>query len=120
MTSQTKSSGVTGMAIENANWLTSVIAAHPNQEVIGRTRLQKTVRLLQRLGMPTDYEFSLHFYGPYSEDLKADVGLCEQLGFVQERAARAQDGSEYFVLSAHVRQPIPEFQKFKSYVDAFS
>jgi len=46
---------------ENWRWLAAVIAAHPNHEVYGRTRLQKTVWLLQSMGMPTDYVYSLHF-----------------------------------------------------------
>jgi uncharacterized protein YwgA len=108
------------MAIENARWLASVIAAHPNHEVVGRTRLQKTVHLLQRLGMPTDYAFSLHFYGPYSEELRADIGVCEQLGLVQERAQTAIDGTEYYILSAPADALGPEFTGFGDYVELFS
>ena len=108
------------MGIENANWLTSVVSAHPNHEVVGRTRLQKTICLLQRLGMPTDYEFSLHFFGPYSEDLKADVGFCEQLGLLQERAACALDGSEYFIVSTRQSEWQPGFEPFTRYVNLFS
>jgi hypothetical protein len=82
--------------------------------------LQKTVHLLQRLGMPTDYAFSLHFYGPYSEELRADIGLCEQLGLVQERAQTAMDGTEYYVLTAPVDALGPEFGRFGHYIGLFS
>jgi uncharacterized protein YwgA len=108
------------MAIENARWLASVIAAHPNHEVVGRTRLQKTVCLLQRLGMPTDYAFSLHFYGPYSEDLRADIGVCGQLGLVEERVQTGMDGTDYYVLTAPAAALKPEFDVFRHYVDLFS
>lgn len=63
-------------------WLAAVIAAHPEHKVVGRTRLQKTVKLLQRLGAPMDYDYMIHFYGPYSEGVQADIGLLEAFGFV--------------------------------------
>ncbi|MGL4419028.1 MAG: hypothetical protein ACRCZF_00045 [Gemmataceae bacterium] len=70
--------------VESFRTLAAVIAAHPNQTIDGRTRLQKTVCLLQRLGMPTDYSFGIHFYGPYSEDLHAEMGLLKHLEMVEE------------------------------------
>lgn len=82
-------------------WLAAVIAAHPEHKVVGRTRLQKTVKLLKRLGAPLDYDYMIHFYGPYSEGVQADIGLLENLGLVSEMAeARNSDGSPYFVLEA--------------------
>jgi uncharacterized protein YwgA len=101
------------MAIENWRWLTAVIAAHPNHEVFGRTRLQKTVWLLQRLGMPTDYAYSLHFYGPYSEDVKADIALVERIGLITETPKDAQDGTEYFLLTANPSKELPDLGKLK-------
>lgn len=85
---------------EKFRWLAAVIAAHPDHRVIGRTRLQKTVRLLQRLGAPLEYDYMIHFYGPYSEGVQADIGLLERIGLVQETERTAQDGSTYFVLEA--------------------
>lgn len=81
-------------------WLAAVIAAHPDQRVVGRTRLQKTVKLLQRLGAPLDYDYMIYFYGPYSEGVQSDIGLLENLGLVREEQRMAQDGSPYFVLQA--------------------
>lgn len=105
------------MAIENWRWLAAVIAAHPNREVVGRTRLQKTVWLLQRLGLPTDYVYSLHFYGPYSEEVKTDIGLAERFGLITETAKRAMDGTEYFVLSANVFHTLPDIQPFRGFLE---
>lgn len=96
------------MAIENWRWLVTVIAEHPNHEVVGRTRLQKTVWLLQRLGMPTNYSYSLHFYGPYSEEVKTDIGLAEWMGLIAETQRVAQDGTEYFILTAKSFGDLPE------------
>jgi len=85
---------------EKFRWLAAVIAAHPDRKVVGRTRLQKTVKLLQRLGAPMDYDYMIHFYGPYSEGVQADIGLLENFGLVKEEPRTAQDGSPYFVLCA--------------------
>jgi hypothetical protein len=101
------------MAIENWRWLAAVIAAHPNHEVVGRTRLQKTVWLLQRLGLPTDYVYSLHFYGPYSEEVKADSGFGELFGLISEERRVAQDGAEYFILRADPSDVLPGVEEFR-------
>ena len=47
---------------EKFRWLAAVIAAHPGHKVVGRTRLQKTVKLLKQLGAPLDYDYMIHFY----------------------------------------------------------
>ena len=88
------------MTIERFRLLAAVIAAHPDGRVVGRTRLQKTVKLLQRLGLPTDYGYMLHFYGPYSEGLQAEVGLLELMGLVEEKPQGGQDGPQYYVITA--------------------
>jgi hypothetical protein len=81
-------------------WLAAVIAAHPERTIVGRTRLQKTVKLLQRLGAPMDYDYMIHFYGPYSEGVQSDIGLLQAFGFVEEQQRTNQEGSPYFVLRA--------------------
>jgi uncharacterized protein YwgA len=86
--------------MEKFRWLAAVIAAHPDHKVVGRTRLQKTVKLLQHLGAPLDYDYMIHFYGPYSEGVQSDIGLLETFGLVEEREYMSQDGSPYFVLQA--------------------
>lgn len=86
--------------MEKYRVLAAVIAAHPGRKVVGRTRLQKTVMLLQRLGAPMDYDYMIHFYGPYSEGVQADIGLLENFGVVKEIESTAQDGTRYFTLQA--------------------
>ena|SRR3972149_11001165 len=88
------------MSIESYLWLAGLIAAHPHQKVVGRTRLQKEVKLLQRLGFPTDYSYTIHFYGPYSESLQADVGLLDAFGFLEETAQSSIEGNPYYILQA--------------------
>ncbi len=88
------------MTTERFRLLAAVIAAHPNGRVVGRTRLQKIVKLLQRLGLPTDYGYMLHFYGPYSEGLQAEVGLLEMMDLVEEKLQGGKDGPQYYVIIA--------------------
>ncbi len=85
--------------IEKFRYLAAVIAAHPDRQVVGRTRLQKTVKLLQRIGVPMDYDYMIHFYGPYSEGLQSDIGLLEQLGLLEENERQGK-GGPYFILQA--------------------
>lgn len=92
---------------EEFQWLAAVVAAHPNRTVVGRTRLQKTVKLLQSLGYPTSYRYGIHFYGPYSEDVQADISLLKALGYVTEDACTATDGSPYYLIRANPDREVP-------------
>jgi uncharacterized protein YwgA len=90
----------------NCWWLAAVIAAHPHRRVLGRTRLQKSIKLLQRVGLPTDYRFALFFYGPYCEGIVADVRLLECLGLVRESPLPSAEGSSpaYVIEAAETAQ----------------
>lgn len=110
--------------MEKYRWLAAVIAAHPENKVYGRTRLQKTVKLLQRLKAPMDYDYMIHFYGPYSEGVQSDIGLLESFGLVEEQQCMSQDGSPYFVLHASAdAQKLaeqPEVKPFRSAIETMS
>lgn len=87
--------------VEDFRLLAAVIAAHPDRRVAGRTRLQKTVKLLQSLGMPTRFTYSIYFYGPYSEDLQACIGLLEKIGLAEEGQKFSGDsGNIYYMVNA--------------------
>src|SRR4051794_2150515 len=88
------------MKIEKFLYLAGVIAAHEKSHVVGRTRLQKTVKLLQRIDLPTDYDYVLFFYGPYSEGVKSDLGLLEVLGLVQEKESSSSSGNPCYTIRA--------------------
>lgn len=107
--------------MERYRWLAAVIAAHPRRQVYGRTRLQKTVRLLQSLGLPTNYPYKNYFYGPYSEALQGDIGLLDQLGLVNESAQPAQDGSVYYLMTATEDATAEEeMGGFQSFIELFN
>ncbi len=86
--------------MENHEWLAAVIASQPHHAIVGRTRLQKMVRLLQRLGAPIDYDFTIHFYGPYSEGVSSDIGLLEKLGLIKETSGLTYGGSVFYNITA--------------------
>jgi len=103
--------------IENYRWLAGLIAAHEGRKVIGRTRLQKTVKLLQRCGFPTTYGYMIYFYGPYSEDLHAGLRLLESFGLVSEEEHLAQDGTTYHTITATEDAELPEIDEYRPLID---
>jgi uncharacterized protein YwgA len=108
------------MKVEKFRYLAGIIAAHPNGELIARTRLQKTVRLLQRKGLPTDYDYMTHFYGPYSEGIQADIGLLESFALVSESLDHMQDGTPYYTLKAKPECKLEELAPFQKYIDVMA
>ncbi len=100
------------MLIEQFRWLAGVIAAHQNRKLVGRTRLQKTIYLLQRKGLPTDFDYMLHFYGPYSSGLNMELELVEQLGLVSEEV-KAGSENDYYVFEARKNAVLPHVDHFR-------
>jgi len=105
------------MHIENHRWLAGLIAAHTHRTIVGRTRLQKTVRLLQRIGFPTQYRFTIFFYGPYSEELHTELRLLESLELVSETEHRTADGATCYTITATPQAELPEISRFQPLVD---
>jgi uncharacterized protein YwgA len=99
--------------VESFRTLAAVIAAHPNRTVDGRTRLQKTICLLQRLGLPTDFLYTIFFYGPYSEDLHSELGLLKHLNMVEEEEQQIDSEKYHYKIKAKTNWVEPEL------VDAF-
>lgn len=110
--------------MERFQWLAAIIAAHTDNKVIGRTRLQKTVKLLQRLGLPTDFGYKLHHYGPYSEDLQSEIGLLGNLGFIDEKSHVNNDSTTYYTLEANEFSipliDLPEFAHYRETIQIMS
>lgn len=69
--------------------------------LVSRVRLQKTVYLLDQLGLTSGFSYEYHHYGPYSRDLDIATGDARALDVVQEEIHhRVSDGASYslFVL----------------------
>ncbi len=105
------------MKPEPFRWVAGVIAAHPDRRVIGRTRLQKTIKLLQRKGLPTDLRFSIHFYGPYSEGLNSTLRLLHQLELVKEELKSGSNDQPYYVYQATEDAVLPLVTPFQPWID---
>ena len=105
------------MGMENYRLLAGLIAAHRDRRVAGRTRLQKEIKLLQRLGFPTDYSYTIHFYGPYSEGLQADTSLLEAFGMLEETSAVSREGNPYYILQAETSAMLPELSQFQDKIE---
>lgn len=105
------------MNIENYRWLAGLIAAHKDRKVVGRTRLQKTVKLLQRLGFPTTYGYTIYFYGPYSEDLHAGLRLLESMGLITEEEHQSHEGTPYYTITAAPDAELNEIAKYRPLID---
>ena len=108
------------------DYLASVIATCKGKRVVGRTRLQKMIFLLQKLKLPSDYSFSMHFYGPYSEDVQADLAVLDLIDVITE-IPKAGDSGQYYVLEikgsdfhqidlSNWRKPIKEMENVQSVV----
>jgi uncharacterized protein YwgA len=100
------------MAYESFRWLAAVIAAHQNKTVEGRLRLQKTMKLLQRLGFPTNYTFSMYHYGPYSEGIQSDLSLLSSAGVIRENEQRYNSGSVRYDITFNRDIALPKVGRF--------
>lgn len=105
------------MCREEYQWLAAVISAHPDQRIVGRVRLQKVVKLLQSCGLPTRYEYHIHFNGPYSEAVMEDIALLKRFGTLLETV----DGnrSTYAIIPGAF-QPRHEMDFLKTQIDLIS
>ncbi len=101
------------MNLEPYRWIAGVIAAHKDRRVVGRTRLQKTIKLLQRKGLPTELGYSIHFYGPYSEGLNSELRFLKQFQLVTEEVKESEQSDQhYYVYTAEEAADLPLVQDF--------
>jgi uncharacterized protein YwgA len=65
-----------------------------------RVRLQKTVYLLDRLGLNSGFDYEYHNYGPYSRDLDNATADAKAFGLIEEKYAhRKIDGAMYSIFT---------------------
>jgi len=73
--------------------------------LVGKTRLQKTIYLLQALGLGTSYDFEYHHYGPYAEGLAEDVEWAKFLGNLKTKEKPGHHQVPYTIFET--TQPAP-------------
>ena len=68
-------------------------------EIVGRTKLQKMVYLINRIGESEDFHFSYHHYGPYSPELSGQLDIEKLLEKTvkEEIGHRVSDSAAYSV-----------------------
>lgn len=59
--------------------VTSVVALNGGR-MVGKTRLQKTIFLLEAAGLGAEIDFDYHHYGPYSADIASAVDDAVDVG----------------------------------------
>lgn len=74
-------------------------------EIVGRTKLQKTVYLLTLAGFETRFRFGYKHYGPFSEQLADAADLAAAFNLISERQQSATWGGTYSVFSAPASEP---------------
>jgi uncharacterized protein YwgA len=73
-------------------------------EIVGRTRLQKTVALLEMTGLGFGFKFDYYKFGPFSEDLVASLDRAIALEYVSEDEKRASWGGRYSIFKTAERR----------------
>jgi hypothetical protein len=74
-------------------------------EIVGRTKLQKTVYLLTLAGFEDRFRFGYKHYGPFSEELADAADLAAAFDVISERQQQAAWGGTYSVYSAPPGEP---------------
>jgi len=77
-----------------------------------RKRMQKVVYLLQAAGCPLEAEYTLHQYGPYSEDVAQLTDEMVRINLLKEKAETSPFGEQYsYRLPATTRQKLDEYEQ---------
>ena len=90
-------------------------------KIVGKTRLQKTVFLIQKLLNREVFEFDYHYFGPFSEELAEFVDFAEARGRLAEEEKIGFYRMPYTVYSTDESAPKKVFNvdaaKVKAWLD---
>jgi uncharacterized protein YwgA len=76
----------------------AAVLAAAGGKLIGRVRLQKSVYLLDQLGLNSGFDYDYHHYGPYSRDLDSALLDAKAFKLVDEKSDyRRSDGAAYSI-----------------------
>ena len=68
------------------------IIADAGGSIAGRTRLQKSAYFLEVGGVGAGFDFSYHYYGPYSEELATAASDAKALKLINEEWNSSMSG----------------------------
>lgn len=86
------------MSNGSARDVATVVAAAG--EIVGRTRLQKTLAILELAGLGYGFPFEYYKFGPFSEDAVVSLDRAVDLGYIKEEERRAVWGGRYSTFSS--------------------
>ncbi|HEY9126893.1 MAG TPA: hypothetical protein VIM62_07185, partial [Acidobacteriaceae bacterium] len=89
---------------ENVERVASTIA-EAGGRVVGKTRLQKMVYLLEAAGYLHGFSYVYKHYGPFSENLARATSMATVLGVVRETECAASWGGTYSIFTSKVAAP---------------
>lgn len=85
---------------EREDVVAAVVAAAGGR-LIGRVRLQKTVYLLDQLGLGSGFSYEYYHYGPYASDLDNATADAKAFGLIEEKFDhRVSDGAMYSIFQS--------------------
>jgi len=64
--------------------------------VVGKTRLQKMVYIMEAAGINMGYDYTYFHYGPYSEDLSNHIEIAAAMGIVKHTETVTADGKRKY------------------------
>ena len=70
--------------------------------LVGKTRLQKSAYLLEAAGVGYGFDFSYHYYGPYSDELASAAADAKALGLIRVNEESSQAGLTYAVYESQL------------------
>jgi len=92
------------------------IVSAADGRLVGRTRLQKTVFLLELAGLGSGYRFSYRSHGPFSEDLDSAMDLAPLFLDLQEDQETSDWGGTHSVFTSRARYDGNETDAYKQLV----
>jgi uncharacterized protein YwgA len=96
---------------EREDVVTAVLTA-AGGELTGRVRLQKTVYLLDCLGLESGFAYEYHHYGPFSRDLENATADAKAFDLIEEKFDHRQsDGAVYSIFALKTKHDSPAFGK---------
>jgi len=81
------------------------IVALNGGRLVGKTRLQKTVYLLEKRGMSVGFDFEYHNFGPFSVDVARATDFAKAEGRLDERPQQGFHGVPYSLFETPERAP---------------
>ncbi|MCX8501015.1 MAG: hypothetical protein ORO03_04905 [Alphaproteobacteria bacterium] len=85
--------------LEKAEGIAKIIAVSGGQ-IVGKTKLQKTIYLLTVTGLDKTFhknDFSYYHYGPYSDDVAESATTADLFDYISEEESPSKYGSTYSV-----------------------